>query len=594
MLNGIKEVVVQYAEVISQITGVQVEIISRDFILMAGTHHIRVGSNVRPLSGIAAKTMSLKEPQTIEHPRIDPRCADCESKEFCRETMEITHPIIHCNEALGVITLFSLNEEERQILVKNLVIFQRFIAHIADLISAKAAEFQRELMNQLYSDTIMQIIDHIDRGVIILNPDSTIKSINASAHKHLGLTDSCIGKVMHWEYTGDSMLGEQEYAFVIAEKKYIVVGNHYPVHSNTAFETNVFIFQESSQLRSTLYSLTRKAGQHMLDEIIGSSPATLSLKRSIANLANSASTVLITGESGTGKELAARSIHQNGPRRERPFVPVNCGAIPPNLMESEFFGHVKGAFTGADQAKKGLMAEADGGTLFLDEVAELPLEMQVKLLRALQEEEVRRVGELSAKKVDLRIVAATNKDLRQEIEAGRFREDLFYRLNVINLKMPPLRERPDDIPMLAGLFLKQAVEKNGLPPKKLSPAAVRLLSEQKWVGNVRALKNAIEQGAVMSEGEVIAPDDFPFAPATVQAAPEVAATRAVGARGLELSIPEDLIDLKTALKEVTEATERIIIGRVLKEHGGNRTHTAEALGLSRRALITKVQAYGLD
>jgi len=331
-----------------------------------------------------------------------------------------------------------------------------------------------------------------------------------------------------------------------------------------------------------------------LSSFLGQSTAMRKVFDLILKVAETKATVLITGESGTGKELAARSIHQNGPRRERPFVPVNCGAIPPNLMESEFFGHVKGAFTGADQAKKGLMAEADGGTLFLDEVAELPLEMQVKLLRALQEEEVRRVGELSAKKVDLRIVAATNKDLRQEIEAGRFREDLFYRLNVINLKMPPLRERPDDIPMLAGLFLKQAVEKNGLPPKKLSPAAVRLLSEQKWVGNVRALKNAIEQGAVMSEGEVIAPDDFPFAPATVQAAPEVAATRAVGARGLELSIPEDLIDLKTALKEVTEATERIIIGRVLKEHGGNRTHTAEALGLSRRALITKVQAYGLD
>ncbi len=332
-----------------------------------------------------------------------------------------------------------------------------------------------------------------------------------------------------------------------------------------------------------------------LSVFLGDSTAMRKVFDLILKVAETKATVLITGESGTGKELAARSIHQNGPRRDRPFVPVNCGAIPPNLMESEFFGHVKGAFTGADQAKKGLIAEADGGTLFLDEVAELPLEMQVKLLRVLQEEEIRRVGELNTRKVDLRVVAATNKNLPEEIEAGRFREDLFYGLKDINLTMPPLRARHDDIPVLANLFLKQSVQKNGLSPKKLSPAAMRLLMEQKWVGNVRALRNAIEQGAVMSEGATITPDDFPFAPVTALPATEkVAFSADPGPGGLYVHVPEGLVDLKAALKEVTEATERVIIGRVLKEHGGNRTHTAEALGLSRRALITKVQSYGLD
>lgn len=329
-----------------------------------------------------------------------------------------------------------------------------------------------------------------------------------------------------------------------------------------------------------------------LSVFLGQSPAMQKVFEVIAKVAETRATVLINGESGTGKELAARSIHQNGPRRERPFVPVNCGAIPPNLMESEFFGHVKGAFTGADQAKKGLIAESDGGTLFLDEVAELPLDMQVKLLRVLQEEEVRRVGELSSRKVDLRVVAATNKDLPEEVAAGRFREDLFYRLNVITLRMPPLRDRPEDIPMLASHFLKQAVEKNGLEQKKLAPAAMRLLVEQKWAGNVRALRNAIEQGAVMSEGEVIRPDDFPFA-APVSSVPGDCVSRPGDGR-ISVHIPDDVADLKAALKEVTEAAERIIIGRVLKAHGGNRTHAAEALGLSRRALITKVQTYRLD
>ncbi|UQZ88973.1 hypothetical protein C4J81_07095 [Deltaproteobacteria bacterium Smac51] len=366
-------------------------------------------------------------------------------------------------------------------------------------------------------------------------------------------------------------------------------------------EDEIILILEKALERGRLLDenrLLRKQIKERFDisSFLGDSSAMHKVFDLIAKVAETRATVLITGESGTGKELAARSIHQNGPRRERPFVPVNCGAIPPNLMESEFFGHVKGAFTGADQAKKGLIAESDGGTLFLDEVAELPLDMQVKLLRVLQEEEVRRVGELKSSKVNLRVVAATNKDLKEEIEAGRFREDLFYRLNVIMLKMPPLRERPEDIPMLAALFLKQAVEKNGLGEKKFSPGALRVLMEQRWVGNVRALRNAVEQVAVMSEGEVITPDDFPFGPRAaeaVQAAPVAGQSVSCG-DGFAVSIPETAVDLKAALKEVTEATERVIIDRVLKDHKGNRTHAAEALGLSRRALITKIQAYNLD
>ncbi len=329
-----------------------------------------------------------------------------------------------------------------------------------------------------------------------------------------------------------------------------------------------------------------------LSSFLGESPSMQKVFELIAKVAETRATVLITGESGTGKELAARSLHQNGPRRERPFVAVNCGAIPPNLLESEFFGHIKGAFTGADQAKIGLIAESDGGTLFLDEVAELPLEMQVKLLRVLQEEEVRRVGEVKTQKIDLRVVAATNKDLRAEIEAGRFREDLYFRLNVITLKMPPLRERPEDIPMLAKLFLKEAVAKNSLSAKELSPSALRLLLEQKWAGNVRALRNAIEQGAVMSEGQTILAKDFPFAPQ--DASSEDGGAGIQGGAEVSVHVPKDLLDLKAALKGVTEATERIMIKRALEIHHHNRTHAADALGLSRRALISKVQSYGLD
>ncbi|MDR2612127.1 MAG: sigma-54 dependent transcriptional regulator [Deltaproteobacteria bacterium] len=324
---------------------------------------------------------------------------------------------------------------------------------------------------------------------------------------------------------------------------------------------------------------------------LGESPAMRRVFGMIAKAAESKATVLITGESGTGKELAARSIHMNGPRRERPFVAVNCGAIPQNLMESEFFGHVRGAFTGADKAKPGLLTEADGGTLFLDEISELPLEMQVKFLRVLQEEEFRRVGENAPRKVDLRVLAATNKSLPQEVREGRFREDLFYRLNVVRIEMPPLRDRREDIPALALHFLAEAATRNGLGPKRFLPAALKVLAGQSYSGNVRALRNIIEQAAVMSDGEIIGPDDLFFAgpPAPQQDPGE---TPGDGPPSL-VRLPPGLMDLKAALRQVTAETERVIIGRALASVAANRTQAARLLGLSRRALITKIQTYGL-
>jgi DNA-binding NtrC family response regulator len=323
---------------------------------------------------------------------------------------------------------------------------------------------------------------------------------------------------------------------------------------------------------------------------LGDSPAMRRVFGMIAKVAETKATVLITGESGTGKELAARSIHMNGPRRERPFVAVNCGAIPANLMESEFFGHVRGAFTGADRAKTGLVAEADGGTLFLDEISELPPEMQAKFLRVLQEEEFRRVGENAVRKADLRVLSATNKSLPQEVKEGRFREDLYFRLNVVRIEMPPLRDRREDIPLLALRFLEETVKRNGLPPKKLTPAALKLLAEQPFPGNVRALRNILEQAAVMSDGEHIGPDDLLFTGAAPGPAPDAPGDPGAGAL---LRLPPDMTDLKTAVRLVTAETERVIISRALETVSGNRTRAAQLLGLSRRALITKIQLYGL-
>jgi DNA-binding NtrC family response regulator len=352
-------------------------------------------------------------------------------------------------------------------------------------------------------------------------------------------------------------------------------------------EDEILLVLEKALERSRILAENRRLKSQIREKydfsnFIGQSPAMRRVFDLIAKVAETKSTVLISGESGTGKELAARSIHQTSPRRDKPFVPINCGAIPANLLESELFGHAKGAFSGADRPKKGLFEEADGGTLLLDEVSELPLDMQVKILRAIQEEEIRRLGESLTRKVDLRVVAATNKDLLEEVKAGRFREDLFYRLNVFQLWLPPLRERIDDIPILAQHFLAQVAAKHGLGDKKFSPEAVRALTQQNWSGNVRALRNVIEQAAILSEGATVTSNDLPFSPAQPTAG------------GIIISIPEDRLDLKTALKEVIEQTERIIIEKTLRAHHNNRTRAAEALGISRRALINKIQAYGLE
>jgi transcriptional regulator with PAS, ATPase and Fis domain len=300
----------------------------------------------------------------------------------------------------------------------------------------------------------------------------------------------------------------------------------------------------------------------------------------ISKIANSPSTVLVTGESGTGKELVAFEIHRGSDRVTKPFIKINCAAIPGTLIESELFGYEKGAFTGAVASKPGRFELADGGTLFLDEVAEMPLEMQVKLLRVLQEQEFERVGGVSTIKVNVRIVTATNKDLPAEVKAGRFREDLFYRLNVVPIHLPALRDRSEDIDPLVQYFLRQFNTKLKKEIKGLDPEAMAALRGYSWPGNIRQLENVLERAALMCEGNVLRLVDLPeevrggFAPA-----PE--------AEG------EGQSSLKEIVQRQTRSLEKDLIEKALEETGGNITRAAEKLGLSRKGLQLKIKDLGL-
>lgn len=323
-------------------------------------------------------------------------------------------------------------------------------------------------------------------------------------------------------------------------------------------------------------SLPNEQTEHT--QLLGQAPAMQALRQQILKLARSQAPVYISGESGTGKELAARLIHEQGPRAQAAFVPVNCGAIPSELMEREFFGHRKGSFTGATEDKPGLFQAAQGGTLFLDEVADLPLAMQVKLLRAIQEKAIRPLGSQEEQAVDVRILCATHKDLAAEVQAGRFRQDLYYRLNVIELSIPPLRERREDIPLLAEHILRRLAQSSGQPQANLQPQAMQQLLLYPFPGNVRELENILERAYTLCDHQCIRPEDLqPTEPNTPSYSEEQPISTQVH-----------------NLEEHLEAVERNLIMQALEETRWNRTAAAQRLGLSFRSMRYRLKKLGLD
>jgi len=331
--------------------------------------------------------------------------------------------------------------------------------------------------------------------------------------------------------------------------------------------------KENLFLKKRIQAIEEK---YQFGKMIAKSEVMQSVFKVSLNVAQYNTTVLIIGESGTGKELIAKGIHFSGKRAEKYFIPINCGGIPENLLESEFFGYRKGAFTGADRNKKGLFEEADGGTIFLDEIGELPLSLQVKLLRVLQESEIRSIGESKPKKIDVRIIAATSKNLEEEVAEGKFRDDLFYRLNVLPIKLPPLRERPEDIPLLSQYFVDKFRKSLGKDVKGISPDAMAVLLKYKWQGNVRELENAIERAIVLAEEPILILENFPTefkdkSPDDIKAIFE----------GYSIKSAQKILEKKLIIKSLT-ATE------------GNRTQASKLLEISHPSLLSKIKEYEIE
>ncbi len=332
---------------------------------------------------------------------------------------------------------------------------------------------------------------------------------------------------------------------------------------------------ETSQLRREVRNLRSSQGREFaFDAIIGASPAMVQVKTLLARIASSpASTVLLTGETGTGKDLAAKAIHYNSDRAAKPFVNITASALPEQLLESELFGHERGAFTDARQQKRGLLETADGGTVFLDEIGEMTTGLQSKLLRFLEEKTFKRVGGLADIRVDVRIIAATNRNLQEEVKAGKFREDLFYRLQVMPVALPPLRERRGDVPLLAAYYIDRFNREFKKRIRGLSASATKLLEQYQWPGNVRELRNAIERAMLLNDRDHLDPDDFTTLTRTVTASAQFA-------------LPSEGINL--------EDLERQLLVQALERAGGNQTHAAQLLGINRDQVRYRVEKFGLQ
>lgn len=492
-LIEIEEHIKKYIKVITTVINVDVGVVDKNMKRVSGTsrYNDTVGERVR--GNVFKKTIETGETSIIENPRTHDLCQICADKELCKETLEIATPI-YCNgEIEGVLGLLCFNEEQKNKILLDVESYLDFTKQIAEFIGMKFKEYRESLLQKEREETLNQLLNNMTKGVILSDVDGNITSINQIGIKKLKLSFNPEGKKMQLISQNDYIMNEEIFKLVIGKKEYNVTGKKVPMVSFSQKKINGFIFDDIQKISKNIVEVSNQYNRITLDDIHGTSQSIQSLKEYIKTVANSNSTVLITGESGTGKELIARSLHSSGNRKDKPLIVINCSAIPDSLLESELFGYVKGAFTGADNnGHMGKFELANGGVIFLDEIGDMPLYLQAKILRVIQEKKIERIGSNKSIDLDIKIIAATNADLRQKIKEKKFREDLFYRLNVIPIQTCPLRERREDIePIVKKLIEKYSVI-SGKKEIDIDEKAMKVLLDYDWPGNVRELENVIE------------------------------------------------------------------------------------------------------
>lgn len=494
-LKNIQESVIRYASVISNILKIDVEIVDEGLNRIAGTGIFKnkINENIKKNGFVYKETINKKKIQLIENPGEHRLCKNCLEKDNCLEKMEVSFPIVYEERVVGVIGVVCSTIEQKNRLLNDLDTIVSFIEQIAELISAKISEYRKEIIQIKSLDFFKEIVNSVNDGVIVVDSNSLISSINKKGENELKLKPPVKGNKITIDETDDNFNENSTYQIKIDETKYEVVGRVIQSSLDIKEYSKILIFNKLMNVKQEAVTLTYGNNKTDLSDIVGESDAMKSLKKKIKSISNLKSTVLITGESGTGKELVARSIHAEGERRNKPFIAINCGAIPESLLESELFGYVKGAFSGANaNGRIGKFELANRGVIFLDEIGDMPLYLQVKLLRVLQEKTVVRIGSNKLTPLDIRIVAATNKDLKELVRKGKFREDLYYRLNVIPIEVPALRERGKDLNLLVNVLVDKYNKLFNKYVSKIDDEVLEMFRKYKWQGNVRELENVVE------------------------------------------------------------------------------------------------------
>ncbi|MDL2310626.1 sigma 54-interacting transcriptional regulator [Peptostreptococcaceae bacterium OttesenSCG-928-C18] len=506
-LSTIINFVERYVKIISEMLDVDVEVVDYNFERIAGTG-IFTKRYEKVDKKIYREVLETGERQIIDNP-VDNSISNTCRIEGCKNNFEISIPIVFDKKIIGVIGMMSNTKESRKEIKDNLNKYLDFLGQVAEFISLKASEKKEDIDKQAMVSMLEIVIRNMDEGAIIINNQNKVNTINRSAKRQLGIKRIISNEEIRIEPTGDTVNNSKEYRVRIGNNVNTVIGDIFDIPQNPEYN-KVLLFRDMKQVQSSIYAMTSTVSAKSIENIIGSSEKTEELKKDIIKVADSTSTVLITGESGTGKEMVATAIWQNSDRANKRFVAINSAAIPEALLESELFGYVKGAFTGADpNGRIGKFELANNGVIFLDEIGDMPLYLQSKLLRVIQDKKVTRIGSNQVIPLNVRIIAATNKNLRDMISENKFREDLYYRLNVIPIDIPPIRERREDIEELIYHFLHYYRKQFSKNFYKIEEDALDILTNYDWPGNVRELENAVEYMVNMMEGGIINSNAIP-------------------------------------------------------------------------------------
>lgn len=581
VLMQIQPTIQRFARMLASVLQLEVEIVDENLCRVAGTgaYGKFLGRQLSGNSRLLRHVLETKTEKVVTQSRFDPLCEGCDSKENCREKAFLGTPVILQDRCVGVISLISVTHEQQEHISDNLREFSDYVRHISTIFVSKLLEDQGPGDN--ISKIFATMIDNMDQGVLVVDDENRVQFVNQTALKTLGVVqNNIIGKPIRFRpltFESNFTHGHMQHIVSWDDKSELIIGQLHNIQGRQLF---LMAFHQSH----TSFSVANAPDEPHIEQLVGECRVMRQLKRLISRIAPSPSSVMVVGESGTGKEVVARAIHKLSGRRNKPFIAINCAAIPEQLLESELFGYVKGAFTGASaNGKTGLIQAANTGTLFLDEIGDMPLMLQAKLLRAIEAREILPIGASSPIQVDIRIISATNQNLAQFIAEGKFREDLFYRLNVIPITLPLLRERQEDIELLVHYFLHLHTRRLGSVYPGIAPDVVEILRKHRWPGNLRELSNLMEYLVnVVPSGEVI---DSTLLPPNLL-------NNGTTEQSDVTEVSEAHLSLDDAGGTALEEMEKQMIREALSRHNSKK-QVADELGIGIATLYRKIKKYEL-